>query len=519
MRLIPVLLLALGLGAQCSDNEINPINPDDDVELAPEIVVDPLYIDFGEARVGEVLSADLVIRNEGTDNLEIEAVRLEAGQGFEMIPIEPQTLAPDAEVKVTVRFSPVTVDHEGRVVVVSDDPGATNTVVPLTGYGLIPKLYAYPSPYDFGIVEPECTREGFVTLQNIGRETLTIDGLAQIGGDFILDPSTATLPIVLAPNESTDVRLEFTPLDVLAYDGELWITSDGGDSIIQETGEGGAALPFTDEWRQPVSNVSDIFFYVDQSCSMVDDQERMINEFRTFITELQDVEADYQIFVATRDSGCNNMAGPITPDTPFDQAVSQFQYGVTYPNPDGQYTEAGFMIIRQALSEQNRAGCNAALLRDNAIMNWVLVSDEPEQSPPSFTWNQAVPYILSQAPGSYIHTIVGPLPNGCETAEPGTGYIEASGATGGLNRSICDTNWGDHLTQLAELATVAHLADTFYLTHDPQPETIEVYVEGEKVEEGWRYNEEANTIVFDEDAIPGEGEQVSALYYSGFACD
>ena len=25
--------------------------------------------------------------------------------------------------------------------------------------------------------------------------------------------------------------------------------------------------------------------------------------------------------------------------------------------------------------------------------------------------------------------------------------------------------------------------------------------------------------VFDEDAIPGEGEQVSALYYSGFACD
>ncbi|MCB9760920.1 MAG: choice-of-anchor D domain-containing protein [Alphaproteobacteria bacterium] len=518
MRLTPALLLVFGLGAECSDQNINPIKPDDDVELIPEIEITPELIDFGDARQGETFTQWFTITNVGTDVLDVSAIRLESGTSFTMVDEVELTLQPGDEHTVQVSFSPQTLEHEGRVVVESNDPAASRSVVELHGYGLIPRLQVWPDPYDYGIVEPDCVRDGYITLQNVGRETLVIDGIAQLGNGFTLDESELALPLDLAPQDAIDVRVDFAPTEIAAFEGELWVTSNGGDEIVQQTGEGGPAAQYDDEWKQPLSNVADIFFYVDQSCSMEDDQERLANNFDQFTAALADLDADYQIFVATSDGGCTNLNPPITQDTDPGEVNARFRQAVA--GPSGIYTEAGLMIVRNALHPDRLAGCNSALLRENATTSFVLISDEPEQSPqPGGAWSTSVAAIQAIVPSSYISAVVGPLPDGCETAEPGAGYVEAATATGGLVRSLCDTDWGTHLSELAALATRVKLADTFYLDQQPQAETLEVFVEGEPVTEGWTYHEENNTIVFDEDAVPGEGETIHAVYQTGFTCD
>ena len=51
------------------------------------------------------------------------------------------------------------------------------------------------------------------------------------------------------------------------------------------------------------------------------------------------------------------------------------------------------------------------------------------------------------------------VPDGCDSADPGFGYYEATTLTGGLFLSICNNDWGPTLTSLAELAVDLQLVD------------------------------------------------------------
>ena len=516
MRLFLPMLVLMTLGAQCSENNVNKIDDTDADDLSPELSVNPERIDFGELRDGETATEEIRIRNVGNTFLTISSITLRGPTAYTISDTSSITgLDPDEEATFTVSFSPNTLEHEGQVLITSDDPSATITAVPLDGYGALPLLHVTPSPYDFGIVEPDCVRPGTVTLENIGRETLVIDNLAQVGSGFQLVDDVA-LPIVLEPNQSQDITLEFAPIEVAGYEGELWITSNGGDAVVQESGEGGPVGAYQDDWVQPTSGKADLFFYVDQSCSMEDDQDRLASNFQQFTEDLENLDTDFLVMVATQDSGCHN-GSAITDETPVEQRASLFRAAVT--GASGIFTEAGLTIIRNAMATNQLEGCNAEFLRDGATVSFVLISDEPEQSPPSIPYSDAVAGILRVAPNAYINAIAGPVPDGCATAEPGTGYYEASVLTGGLFRSICDINWGETLGDLAELATTARPSDTFYLSHEPQPDTIRVYVDSMATLDGWSYNENSNTIVFEPDHVPGEGALITAAYASGFTCD
>lgn len=517
MRLFLPMLVLMTLGAQCSENNVNKLDDTDADDLRPELAVDPERIDFGELREGESATEEIRVRNEGNTTLTISSITLRGPAAYVMSDTANiTTLEPDEEASFTVSFSPNTLEHEGQVLITSDDPEATLTAVELNGYGALPLLNVSPSPYDFGIVEPECVRDGTITLENIGRETLVIDNIAQVGAGFQLVADTAILPIVLEPAQSQDITVQFAPVEVAGYEGELWVTSNGGDQVVQESGEGGPVGTYEDEWIQPTSGKADLFFYVDQSCSMEDDQDRLASNFQQFTEDLEALDTDFLVMAATQDSGCHN-GSAITDETPAEQRASLFRAAVT--GGSGIFTEAGLTIIRNAMAPGQLEGCNAEFLRDGATVSFILISDEPEQSPPSIPYSDAVAGILRVAPNAYINAIAGPVPDGCATAEPGTGYYEASVLTGGLFRSICDINWGETLGELAELATTARPSDTFYLSHEPQPDTIRVYVDSMTMLEGWSYNEGSNTIVFEPDAIPGEGAVITAAYSSGFTCD
>ena len=339
-----------------------------------------------------------------------------------------------------------------------------------------------------------------ITLKNIGREELTVDGLAQLGDGFVLDESDLALPLKLEPEETYDLKVTFTPLAIEAYTGELWVSSNGGDPVVPQTGEGAPVGEFVDEWTQPRSNQVDIMFFIDKSCSMEDDKERLASNFTKFTDKLSAIDADYLVMVATKDNGCKNGTF-ITKDTAKEEISAQFRQAVDQPG--GTYTEAGLMITRNAVNATGGGECNEGFMRDGSMVSFVLISDEPEQSPSGASWSENVAAIRYKAP----------------TAEAGYGYNEAATATGGLMLSICDYDWGEHVSKIADLATQVILPNTFYLEDEPQDGTIRVTVDGEEVLTGWRYDETANAIVFEEESIPGEGTLVQAFYASGYACD
>ncbi|MCP4805343.1 MAG: choice-of-anchor D domain-containing protein [Proteobacteria bacterium] len=531
MSVLP-LLFVLGMGADCSDQKIIKIDTGADEDASPLIVVDPPGWDFGAFSAGEGDTTTFKISNEGTLLLDLNDVKLEGDAGFvlDLTGLDSE-LSPGESTEVTVTFTAQSLDHEGRLVIDSSDPATARAVVDMTGQGLIPSLYVWPSPYDFGRAEPGCTRNGEVYLQNIGRETLEIYSLAQIGEAFVPNLDEITFPVHLEPDEILTVPLDWTPEALETYEGELWIDSNAQDPVVTETGEGAEGSDYVDEFEQPISGKVDIMFYVDQSCSMDDDKAEMSAKFSQFIDELEEIDADYLIMAVTADNGCHNI-DYIWPDSSDKDGI--FQQAVN--GSGGLFTESGLTIAKHATAADRIAGCNSEFLRENSTVSLVLISDEPDQSPAENGYATVVPEILGQAPSTYISAVAGPLPQGCEdggqSADAGHGYYEAVAATGGLFLSICDSDWGTKLTSIAEAALRVKLADVFYLSDDDvEANSIVVTVDGEIQEEGWELEDGDPTIEnpdapdtpalirFDQDHIPGEGAHITIEYSSSVDCD
>ncbi len=68
--------------------------------------------------------------------------------------------------------------------------------------------------------------------------------------------------------------------------------------------------PFSGEdvFYQGPFETSDVFVYVDRSCSMTDDAANLAANFFNFTDALEDLDSDWQVIVATSDHGCFNEA-------------------------------------------------------------------------------------------------------------------------------------------------------------------------------------------------------------------
>jgi hypothetical protein len=116
-----------------------------------------------------------------------------------------------------------------------------------------------------------------------------------------------------------------------------------------------------------------------------------------------------------------------------------------------------------------------------------------------------------------VSAIAGPVPSGCASADPGTGYAEAVAATGGVFLSIC-SNWASP-SNLALLAEASVNQDTYVLTRTPVPATIEVFHNGTlRSASDWTYDASANSVTFVAN-IPTEGDTVDITYGGAASCD
>jgi hypothetical protein len=82
--------------------------------------------------------------------------------------------------------------------------------------------------------------------------------------------------------------------------------------------------------------------------------------------------------------------------------------------------------------------------------------------------------------------------------------------------SVCEDDWTSHMETLG--AAMLGDYEVFELTGEPDPETIEVSVDGTRRYDGWTYDATEKRLSFDGDQYPERGSTLTVSYLTVAEC-
>ena len=180
------------------------------------------------------------------------------------------------------------------------------------------------------------------------------------------------------------------------------------------------AFPQLDDPIVDGCNKVDYLFVIDNSASMAPYQERLVENFGTFVEGVQrsqDSLDSVHVGVLTTDayignaSECNSLGDLVTRTGGYNSSASEcgpFDAGQRYMTEEddlaaafegtakvgteGSDSEQPLAVIDHALREHKLAegGCNEGFLRDDALLVLVVVTDEDDPSPMDFAYDRVV---------------------------------------------------------------------------------------------------------------------------------
>ncbi len=277
-----------------------------------------------------------------------------------------------------------------------------------------------------------------------------------------------------------------------------------------------AAEVVTDRIVQVTVPSVDVLWVIDDSCSMSEEQSALTANFSAFMTYFTDSGLDYHVGVTSMDmdgtapgrQGKLRMDGGSSYiDTSYDaaSAIASFTNRANMcsgSSCSGSGTERGIDATWGALVT-HVDGVNSGFYRQDAALSIIVISDEDDYSYmvnmyEFISWLQGV-----KQDGDMVSfsSIVGPQPlAGCNDAyEPGARYLQVTRAVGGIEWSICATDWSQMLNELGLQA--AGLKREFFLSAVPVEATIGVEVEtpeGDVIrDEPFTYSRSRNSIQFE----------------------
>ena len=477
--------------------------------LAAAIEVTATGLDFETLAEGEWSTKTLKIRSVGAGVLHLEDLTIEGASSFTIVDDDTEyAVAPGDETTVEVHFGPQ-VDGEllGVLHIVSNDHDRPDVAVALMGAGRAPRIQINPTNWDFGEVEAGCTRELYLAIRNIGSEDLILDEVAisSTSDEFHYELEFFE-GALLYPQTTVSAIITYEPRDEMPDSAYLHIQSNDPfqpEAMAVQRGVGQLANPIVDEFVQTDSVGTDILWVVDNSCSMSDDHNSLANNFSAFLDVADVFALDYHLGIVTTDDASLQGAIPImTPNTPDVHAA--FAAAVTVGTM-GSGTEMGFLYGWGALSSPmtDPGGPNDGFLRDNANLHVIFVSDEAEQSPETVT--DYVNYFtsLKANPASVILSCI-------IEQSYGQRYEQAATMTGGLVEYLSNPNWISAMSQVAWMS----ISEGYFfpLSEIPVEGTVQVWLNGVPIYEGWSVDHANNAVVFDMDHVPNPEDLISVIY-------
>jgi len=222
------------------------------IPVVPDLAVSPASLNFGSIPALTFTSFPLGISNLGTAILQVTQITVTGPDASSFVwsgAALPISLVPGDGTALGLSFVPTTQGTKSAALrLVSNDPDQGTLDVPLSGTALpplLPDIAVLPGSLDFGTTTVFSSRAGNVRVRNQGTAALHVTGSAIVGTDSLSFALGSSGTFTLAPGDSTNVALTFTPTSSGPKSARLRLTSDDPDEnpvLVVLTGTG-VAIP------------------------------------------------------------------------------------------------------------------------------------------------------------------------------------------------------------------------------------------------------------------------------------
>lgn len=517
--------------------------------------VAPSELRFGVVDPDETAERSVEVRNRCDRDATVVAASVNQGEAnFSILDRLPMVVPGQGEIQLAVQYRPSSeLGDFGLLVLRTDDAQIPRAEVTMTGEAARALLDVFPTRLNFGTVsfrsQPGITRsecsstERAVQVFSSGSRPVLIQdmGLEPDGDEFFQiasvlvnrcgadAPCFAPLPsledIELFRGDEMRVNVVFSPsrADPARHEARLILRHDfeGGRTEIRMVGDAGDDGARVDVFRQLPGPKVDILWVIDNSISMADEQAQLITNLSRFVELADQRESDYRMAVTTSDTRAA-VIGRLTQCPPHplvirsdyrDRAQREaafrcmFDVGLT-----GHWVEASWgpakKVLERALGLDPNFLSYAALLREDANLVVVGVSDEPEQS---FESDAALRDFFWTIKGRRwperftAHAIA--RPNSQR-------YAWMTAQTGGMHLDITATDWSPILEAIAESTFIP--IDAWPLSGQANPATLSVTVAGAAVNQdpgdGWTFDPLSNVLTLNGVSLPEPGAEIRVSY-------
>ena len=556
------------LRVNASDAKRKPLaNPPGDVplkgyakELTPcQFTATPPRLDFGATttNVTAMLAVDLTNIGQDACYFSNIAMALNSSPAFHLSGgnVPGVIVNPGKTFPVKVKFNPTALGtFNATLEYYVSDPANPLRQHAVTGKAVAGCLSIQPQDLDFGTVFVGCaTQKLSFQVTNQCPAPVALASLVRGAGTSteITVQKAPTFPLTLAVGDSLTVELGYDPKDDGLDSMPLFLDDGVNKRLVSAHGIGVTNPTRTDTFDQADRAKVDVLIVMDNSGSMMEEQDAIGRNFNAFMKFANAQGIDYHIGITTTgidpspggwstcpggvDGGEAGRLFPadgssvriITPTTPISGQVFDKNIRVGICHWLEQGLEAAYRALSPPLvdkADDPRTSLandgNLGFLRDDAKLALVFVSDEDDQSPQTVSFYLTFFQSLKKNDPSMLtmSSIVAPADLAtCTTASSsGLRYMEASAKTGGFVESICTSDWATSLEKLS--ANAFGPKTTFPLTAKPSDAAkVVVKVNGTAVPAAgkWHYDAAANAVIFDPVSAPVGGSRVEITYPLG----
>ncbi len=461
--------------------------------------VSPASLDFGLVPPGAAREQTVTIRNTGTSSCVISDVRLATGApaGFSVEAVPSSVVLAGATLPVRVRLAP---DAAATAVLTSVSTGLQFQVsapsplvtVPITAQLGTECLIFSAHALDFGNIQLGCrspTRT--VTLYNVCATPVTFASVSAGSTDLTVT-TTLTAGTLITQSISRTVGVVFRPSAAGAFHSTVRLTgTQNGQSVTYvipvDASATATATPSTETFSLAAQPKADVLLVVDNSCSMMDKQTALGNNFASLTAYATVAAVDWQLGVVTSDAfdptAGQLIAGPtnqkiLRPTTPNVAALFQSRVNVGLA---GSSQETVLLPAALAVSSPLNATANAGFLRRDAVLGVIGISDAEDQSALPLELLVARLRNTKERPGDVTFSGMRPMlpmpPGTClyDDFTGGTRFATAVAELNGVSEEICTANWPAALQNIGKVAF--GYRTRFWLNVEPdttQPITVRV---------------------------------------------
>jgi len=181
----------------------------EDAKATPKAVFPELSHDFGQIEEGEKSTYNFRIINGGDGPLEINRVAPDCGCTATFLSKENLLPGEEGEIKVVFDSSKRAGDFEKKIRVITNDPETSTTTLEIRGTverGPSPSIEVSNRKIDFGVISLKSPHDFAISVQNTGKQDLTVSSIKNPRGDTYLSSE-----VTISPGERKILHLTFHP--------------------------------------------------------------------------------------------------------------------------------------------------------------------------------------------------------------------------------------------------------------------------------------------------------------------